>query len=109
MKNIYGGNIDSDNLIKYFKAMIGRIYKLLPMKEEKCLTLEKYLEALMNELAGGNKLLLDDYMFIMLLCDIQILFTIEDLKEYKSQVFKCIKICEKIIQKLDGDKTNELS
>ena len=108
MRNVYGGNIDNENLIKYFKSLIGRIYKLLPMKEEKCLTLEKYLDNLMNELAGGNELILDDYIFIMLLCDIQILFTIENIDTYKSQVFKCIKVCEKIIQQLGGDK-NELS
>jgi hypothetical protein len=100
--NKYGGNIDKDSLQEYFKNLIGRLWKILPLKEQQCLTLDKYLFNLRLELMGGEELLLKSGLFIELLNNLEMLATMEKKEQYKPQIFRCINICEKIIAKL-GD------
>lgn len=110
MKTKYGAEISNEIMVEYFQSLLGRIYKLLPMhKDDKNYnkmpsaweTLDDYLYSLLCEIAGGNKLILEDKRFIELLNNLENLFAIkEEYKKYRSQVFKCTNLCKKIIDTL---------
>lgn len=101
LQNKYNGKIDNESLQDYFKNLIGRLWKILPLKEQQCFTLDKYLFNLKLELMGGEELLLKSGLFIELLNNLEALTTMEKKEDYKPQVFRCINICEKIISKLN--------
>ena len=60
--------LDESVFQNYFQYMIGKIYKILPMKEEGCKTLTSYLESLKIEMIGSYGLyrqLMEEPQFIM--------------------------------------------
>jgi len=99
-KNKYGGSLSEKSLQEYFKHLINRIWKILPMKEQNCLTLDKYLFNLKIELVGGEEMLLNNGLFVELIFNLESLNNLTLKDEYKPQIFKCINICEKIINNL---------
>jgi len=101
MINVYGGDISNDDLKLYFKRLINKIFKLLPLKEEGCGTLEQYFDSLMLELCGGEELFYHHEMFLELIFNLYSLKDLEEIKLYRSQVFKCINICQNICNKLE--------
>ena len=60
------GNIKNEALIEYYKMLIGRVYKLLPMKENyednECWKKEK--DKLVLELHSGEKLFDNSGLYI---------------------------------------------
>jgi len=103
MENKYGGDIDKETLISYFNRLIPRIHKLLYEKEEGCKTVEINLKNLMIEISGGNELIYKDKIFIELLNNLEVLTIIEE-RLFKSQIFKCMSICKKIVSDLSNIK-----
>ncbi len=108
----YGAKINNETMVAYFEHLINKIFKLLSMHFEdrnygkfytgSWKTLDTYLHSLLCELAGGNELILDDKYFIELLNNLENLKDTKSQYEiYRSQIFKCIEICEKIIGNLD--------
>lgn len=94
------GEIPKENFCRYFEFLIDKTYKILPLKEENSNTLKSYLESFLRELIGNKDLiemLVDEPHFITVLNTMQFLIS----EEYsvgicKKEVFKCIKILEKI-------------
>lgn len=94
------GLIPKESFCNYFKFLINKTYKILPLKEEGSETLNSYLESFLRELIGNRELvtvLIDEPRFITVLNTIQYLIS-EDysIKTCKSEVFKCIHILEEI-------------
>ena len=93
--NAYFGN--------YFKFLIGRVWKILPMSEEDSAHLKEYMESLQRELIGNMNLVEDlkyDGYFITLLNKIEYLISEEYSHEIcRKEVFECISIIEKISNK----------
>lgn len=93
--------------VNYFNFLISSMYKILPIVEEEPKTLKPYLESLQIELIGNQSLfekIRYDANFIKLLGTIQ--FFIENTcehKVYRKEVFKCINIIEKLLDKYGGD------
>ena len=85
---------------RYFTFLVGKMYKILPMKEENCETLEQYIESLQVELIGNRDLvdvLVEEPMFISLLNIIQYFISNEyDVKLCKREVFRAISLIEQI-------------
>jgi hypothetical protein len=110
LKTKYGAEISNEAMVEYFEMLINKIFKLLPLHEECCMTLDTYLFSLLCELAGGNKLLFEDKYFIQLLNNLENLQDIKcEYKKYRSQIFKCISICKDIIDNLkEGVETNDI-
>ena len=97
----YGGKIDKTELVEYFKTLTGDIYKCLPMFEESCGTLSIYIETLLIELGGANRIIiLDDKIFLKLISNLEPLLEIKEHEKYRRQVFKCINMCKKMIDKI---------
>jgi len=103
MINVEYGKIPEENFNNYFQFLVGKTYKILPMKEENCDTLNSYLESYQRELIGNQQLfkkLIDEPMFITILNTIQYLIS-EDYSVdiCKKEVFKCIHLFKKINKK----------
>lgn len=98
MKTKYGGQINGEPFEDYITKLGKRIYKIFPMKKEKSEFLSKYISSLMMELCGGESLLIEYRMFIEILFILESLNHTEDIYMYKSQVFKCVNICNKILE-----------
>lgn len=95
--------LDERAFHNYFKYMIGKIYKILPMKEEGCKTLTTYLESLRVEMIGSYKLyrqLIEEPQFMSALNIIEYLIDGEyDATVCKREVFKAIRNIESINDK----------
>lgn len=103
MINLKFGEMPDQSFNTYFDYLIGKTYKILPMREEKCPTLEKYLENYERELIGNKELitvLSDEPRFITVISTIQYLIDSEYSTDVcRKEVFKCIRILEEIKNK----------
>ena len=97
------GQLPEQCFQRYFQYMIGKIYKILPMKEEGCTTLIQYLESLKAELIGSYELylkLIDEPQFMTVLNIVQFLISAEyDEKTCKREVFKAIDVLDNLNKK----------
>ncbi len=100
MMKIDYGELSSKSMENYFNFLVGKIYKILPMKEQNYMTLNEYLKSLQVELVGNSDLLLilkNEPQFVSLLNIIQYFINNEyDNHTCKREVFKAIKIIENI-------------
>lgn len=92
--------LSNKSLENYFKFLIGKVYKILPLKEQGNNTLNTYLESLKVELVGNYELLeilKNEPQFISLLNIIQYFISNEfDVGVCKREVFRAIRIIESI-------------
>lgn len=90
-------------LTNYLRNLINKVYKILPMKEEQCVTYNSYLQSLQNELVGCYKLwdvLVDAPQFITIINIIKYLDTEDyDIAVCRREVFKAIHLIEDLIAK----------
>lgn len=103
MIKIEYGLLPTESFNNYFKFLINKTYKILPMKEENSNTLKSYLESYQRELIGNQillKELINEPQFISVLNTIQFLISEEySLDICRKEVFKCIHILKKINDK----------
>lgn len=59
MNTVYGG-IDNKQVISYLDKLTNRVFKIIPMSEEKSTTLERYIESIVRELFGNSKVVFED-------------------------------------------------
>ena len=98
------GELPNTDIILYFKRLVHQTYKLMPMKEKRDETYIQYLKKLIQQLHGGNRLIISDSLFIEIIFNLESLFEIEDIALHNSIIKKNISICEKVIQKLEDIK-----
>ena len=100
MIDVKYGLIPKENFCNYFKFLINKTYKILPLKEENSETLKSYLESYLRELIGSKDLiavLVDEPKFITVLNTMQFFISEEySVETCKKEVFKCIRILEEI-------------
>lgn len=87
----------------YFKFLIGKVWKILPMSEENNIYLKEYMEGLQRELIGNMNLVEDlkyDGYFITLLNKIEYLIN-EDYSHAicRKEVLESVSIIEKLHDK----------
>lgn len=97
--------IPDELLCNYFRNLINRFYKILPMREEDEPTLPVYIESLCHELIGCEKLIyaLDcDARFLSLIAILKYFSENPDcsVKEVKREVFKAISICGELDKRI---------
>lgn len=102
MKNKFG-NIKDKALIEYYKMLIGRVYKLLPMKENvedfECWKKEK--DKLVLELNCGEKLFDDSGLYVEIIYKLECLDNLEHIPFDKNSPFKkCIVETIDVIKQL---------
>lgn len=98
MKTKYGYLLD-DSFDKYKNKLVDRVYKILPMKEEESITLNKYMTSLISELVGAVEVLNDVDKKGNI---VSVIFVLENLIEeqdrdiIKREIFKVIDTIKKI-------------
>lgn len=102
------GEISSSMVSNYLNALINRFYKILPIKESGEATLGQYIESLIREMIGMQKLmdfLHHDDRYMTLLAILQY-FTDHDtdVAAVKTEVFRAIGILKKLQAKYCSDK-----
>lgn len=84
----------------YFKFLIGRVWKILPMSEEKNQHLKMYMESLQRELIGNMNLVEElkyDGYFITLLNKIEFLISEEYSHDIcRKEIFECVELIKKL-------------
>ena len=92
---------------RYFTSLIGQFYKILPIKESGEESLGKYMESLLREMIGCRELILDvgcDELYLRLLAILQNMIQSDpDTGVVRSEVFKAIGICKKLLTKYGGE------
>ena len=104
--------IPNQYFANYFKFLIGRVWKILPMTEEENIHLKDYMESLQRELIGNMNLvesLKYDGYFITLLNKIEFLINEEcEHQVLRKEVFECVDLINKLQSKyFDGDDTHD--
>lgn len=95
-------------LIIYLNSVINSIFKILPLYEEENIGLETYVESLLFELYGLDKVVImgQSYEYISLLStleSIKLEITRDKSKKatVKREIFKCINIVKNMVAKLE--------
>ena len=109
-----GVPIDTDCLYGYFDYMVGQFFKILPMCEGKEESLPVYMRSLQVELSGCGGFingLYDNALYVSLLSILQYLIDDPDcdVSEVKREVFKAIKICNKLKASYEARLNEEVS
>lgn len=101
--------IKKEILSAYMEKLVGRVYKILPMFEERDGGLYKYIDSLSNELLGLQKIIVDlgaENEFVILVSTLRFLSDYighdSDKKKIRREVFKCIDVVKKISVKFDA-------
>lgn len=99
----YNINIENKLISNYLESLIDRFYKILPMKENCEQTLPRYMESLLRELIGFDKLvsfISYDDRYLTLLSIVQYLIDNDvDVDIVRTDVFRAINILKKIRKK----------
>jgi hypothetical protein len=102
--------VDEVVLYNYFGALIGRFFKILPMRENGEESLPVYIESLRDELLGCSsvmKAIEFDPSLLTLVCILQFMLDTPDaeLSVVKRETFRAISICTKLKHRFgkDGD------
>lgn len=99
------GAIPDDYLINYLKFLTGRVFKLLPMQEEKDDNLKKYMNSLQRELLGNKELIIelrDDNEFLVLLGKLEYLINNDVSDEiYRKDILDCVNLIGKIKERYE--------
>lgn len=89
----------------YLKALINKVYKILPMYEEENKNLRSYLESLEREMSGCYQIyqsVCEDANFLSVIGIVRYLSTAEyNQRTCKQEVFKAIRIIESIVERTE--------
>ena len=101
METITGDTISSEVVQNYFKSLVNRFFKIIPIKEENCNSLTTYMKSLQKELIGCKNLinfLNNDALFLSLISILQFFIDNPDCEvgEIRREVFHAISICNKL-------------
>lgn len=88
-------------LARYMSALVGRIFKILPLWEEGSETLGEYMKSLQLELIGLYNFepgVYDDELFLSIIATLQYLIDHPECKvgTVKREVFRTIGVCNSI-------------
>lgn len=93
------GDLPNELLSAYKEKLTGRVFKILPMKEENSSTWEVYIESLLHELIGNKELvkeLKENAEFLSMLGVLEGLINEEDIKVIRREIFNCLNLIKKI-------------
>jgi hypothetical protein len=98
----YDGQLPDGSLNSYCeKYLVNRIYKLLPLKEER-LDWQRYLYNLNLELLGAEEVYLNNSHFLSLVHKLESLFLLDSHDDYRRMIFECISVAKTIPTKMIG-------
>ena len=95
-KTKYGGELDNAALVEYLTRLVGRVYKLLPIRETSETNFQNNHKSLMEELAGGERLLKESGLYLELLSKLESVSDLQDHKNFRKSILESIDIVNKI-------------
>lgn len=102
----YDVEINNEIIVKELKKITNLIYKLLPNREEN-IDWEKPLETIIEELAGMNRLLIDQHDILFpLLSKLEGLFVLteaEDFSLFRRTIFECLSLCNQLGKEIQNE------
>lgn len=97
----YNAEIDNNAILVNLKRITNQIYKLLPNREEGE-DWQTPLQTLIEELAGMDKLLIDQHIILFpLLCKLEGLLELiaeEDFFSYRRTIFECLNLMSNLVK-----------
>ena len=101
VKTNAGVPVTEELVRNFFKSLVNRFFKILPMREQNEGSLVTYMNSLQLELLGAQNLLgelRNDTAYISLLSILQYLIDNPDaaVQTVKREVFNCISLCNKL-------------
>ena len=100
MRVLTGKELPDKLLDHYLKRLVGRFYKILPIKENNEDTLNSYMVSFQDELIGLNnvvELLHNDESYLSLIAILQYLIDHDcDICDVRREVFNAISICKSL-------------
>jgi hypothetical protein len=98
----YDNQLPDESIQSYCNPyLVSRIYKLLPLKEEK-LDWQKYLCNLNLELLGAEEIYLKNTYFLSLVHKLESLNLLDSHDEFRRMIFECISVAKTIPNKMIG-------
>lgn len=95
----YYGNISPALFDSYIRSLTGRVWKLLPMKQEGCETLCEYIDSLIKELHSVNEVFLEhpnaEY-FVTIVLLLHSAKTENDFKIYRREILRCCNLLNRV-------------
>lgn len=109
MTTKYGMEVSRDMECATYKDLIGRFFKILPLREHGSTTIAQYMEGLLREMQGMEQLILewhDDGQILSLLAILQYHINHPDcdISVVRSDVFKAIDVIKHLQGKYATDK-----
>jgi hypothetical protein len=95
-KNKYGGELEKSEIAAYLERLVGRIYKLLPIRENSETDFQNNHKTLMEELAGGERLLKGYGIYLELLNKLESLPALTEHKQFRKSILESIDTVNKI-------------
>jgi hypothetical protein len=95
-KTKYGGELEKTEIIAYLDRLVGRIYKLLPIRENSESDFQNNHKTLMDELAGGERLLKGYGIYLELLNKLESLPELVEHKQFRKSILESIDLIPKI-------------
>lgn len=99
------GDIPDISLELYFERMVGKTYKILALKEEDCSTVDVYIDSLLYEIIGTNKIvdqIPNETTLLTIIAMLEQLKGEDNHSIIKQKVFKIIKLIKNILASMDG-------
>lgn len=91
--------VDLEHVKIYLESLVNKVFKLLPLREQKSETLSLYHESLMFELTGFSSVFINigiSSEYVSLISSLEGLLSIHDLGAYRRKVFECINTVKRI-------------
>jgi hypothetical protein len=99
---------NKEKLVTYLNSVVNSVFKILPLYEESNVGIETYVESLLFELYGLDKVVdvKNSYEYISLLSTLESVKVEVTRKESKKsvvkrEIFKCINIIKNMVAKLE--------
>jgi hypothetical protein len=101
------GQLPDEILMAYVNGMTGKIFKMLPMKQDGSKTLLVYMESILREFIG-NKELVEKFkhneVFLAILGTLESLLHQDNFSLFRSDILKILNLIEQMKSSLGGDK-----
>ena len=100
----YDIEIDNKSIVRRFQSLINQTYKLLPSREEG-INWEKPLQTIMEQLAGMQRLMNNNYseIYLSLLSKLEGLYSLDkddDFLNYRRTIFECLGLMNELQEKI---------
>ncbi|MEG0775638.1 hypothetical protein [Clostridium sp.] len=91
----YGFKVNKTDINGYLSIQKNKIYKLLPLREEG-LEWDKFLNSILVELSGFNKLFDNKVALMATMAKLEGLYEIEDFMVYRKTIFECLNSIDEL-------------